>query len=127
NCVFVTPAERNRISGSVIAFKLQPFGIVAKFRFSARKPEGFGEQVNKAKLWAMKTVEERKRKCLQHSPKTWESEVLLKHAIYYEDVFEHMIVIPVYCWHKLWAEKAKISSSEDNQYKSRDPELSVLL
>jgi len=22
----------------------------------------------------------------------------------YEDVFEHMVMIPVSCWHKLWAE-----------------------
>lgn len=39
-------------------------------------------KINNAKLWAVKTVEERKRKCLQHSPKTWESQVQVGAVIY---------------------------------------------
>lgn len=31
---------------------------------------------------------------------------------YYEDVFEYMIMIPVNCWHKLWAEKVLMISQQ---------------
>lgn len=31
---------------------------------------------------------------------------------YYENVFEHMIMIPVNCWHKPWSEKGLLISQQ---------------